>query len=100
VEPGSHRFEALTRSAVNVTIGTLMRGATHTEPEAAQAPVEVEADEPSLAWPEADPRWLLIPEPEDDSEAGRRDPAQAIEAFNRMLGQRQREAATEVGARR
>jgi hypothetical protein len=42
----------------------------------------------------------LIPEPEDDSEAGRRDPAQAIEAYNRMLGERQRESATEVGARR
>ena len=75
-----------------------MRGATHTEPEAAQAPVEVEADEPSLAWPEADPRWLLIPEPEDDSEAGRRDPVQAIEAFNRMLADRQRESPTEVRA--
>jgi hypothetical protein len=100
VEPGSHRFEALTRSALNVTIGTLMRGATHTEREAAQAPVEVEADEPSLAWPQADPRWLLIPEPEDDSEVERRNPAQAIEAFNRMLEDRQREPATEVGTRR
>ena len=77
-----------------------MRGATHTEREAAQAPVEVEADEPSLDWPEADPRWLLIPEPEDDSEAERRNPAQAIEAFNRMLEDRQREPATEVGTRR
>ena len=77
-----------------------MRGATHTEREAAQAPVEVEADEPLLAWPEADPRWLLIPEPEDDSEAERRNPAQAIEAFNRMLEDRQREPATEVGTRR
>ena len=83
-----------------MTIGTLMHGATHTEPEAAQAPVEVEGDEPSLAWPEADPRWLLIPETEDDSEAGRRDPVQAIEAFNRMLEDRQREPATEVGTRR
>jgi hypothetical protein len=77
-----------------------MRGATHTEPETGQAPVEDETDEPSLAWPEGDPRWLLIPEPEDDSEAERRNPAQAIEAFNRMLGERQRESATEVGARR
>jgi hypothetical protein len=77
-----------------------MRGATHTEPDAAQASVEDETDEPSLAWPEGDPRWLLIPEPEDDSEAERRNPAQAIEAFNRMLGERQRESATEVGARR
>jgi hypothetical protein len=77
-----------------------MRGATHTEPDATHASVEVEAAEPSLAWPEADPRWLLIPEPEDDSEAGRRDPAQAIEAFNRMLEGRQREPATEVGTRR
>ena len=85
---------------MNVTIGTLMRGATHSDPEAAQAPVEVEADESSLAWPEADPRWLLIPEPEDDSQAERRNPAQAIEAFNRMLGERQRESATEVGTRR
>jgi len=75
-----------------------MHGATHTEPEAAQAPVEVEGDEPSLAWPEADPRWLLIPETEDDSEAGRRDPVQAIEAFNRMLADRQRESPTEVRA--
>ena len=81
-----------------MTIGTLMHGATHTEPEAAQAPVEVEGDEPSLAWPEADPRWLLIPETEDDSEAGRRDPVQAIEAFNRMLADRQRESPTEVRA--
>lgn len=100
MEPGSHRFEALTRSAVNVTIGTLMRGATHTEPDAAQASVEDETDEPSLAWPEGDPRWLLIPEPEDDSEAERRNPAQAIEAFNRMLAERQRESATEVRVRR
>ena len=99
MEPGSHRFEALTRPALNVTLGTLTRGATHPAREAAQAPVEVEADEPSLAWPEADPRWLLIPEPEDDSEAGRRDPAQAIEAFNRMLEGRQLEPATEVGTR-
>jgi len=98
VEPGNHRFECLTRTALNVTIGTLMHGATHTEPEAAQAPVEVEGDEPSLAWPEADPRWLLIPETEDDSEAGRRDPVQAIEAFNRMLADRQRESPTEVRA--
>jgi len=85
---------------VNVTIGTLMRGATHTKPEAAQAPVEVEADEPSLAWPDGDPRWLLIPDIADSTEAERPDPAQAIEAFNRMLGDRQRESATEVGTRR
>ena len=80
-----------------------MRGATHTEPETGQAPVEDETNAPSLAWPEGDPRWLLIPEPSDssaDSEAGRRDPAQAIEAFNRMLGERERESATEVGTRR
>jgi hypothetical protein len=85
---------------VNVTIGTLMHGATHTEPETAQAAVEVETDETPLAWPEGDPRWLLIPEPEDDSGAERPDPVQAIEAFNRMLAERQRESATEVRARR
>jgi hypothetical protein len=88
---------------VNVTIGTLMQSATHTEPETAQAPVELEKDETSLAWPEGDPRWLLIPHASgssDDSEAEKPDPAQAIEAFNRMLAERQRESATEVGARR
>jgi hypothetical protein len=93
----------LTRSAVNVTIGTLMQGATHTEPETAQAPVDLQTDEPSLAWPESDPRWLLIPEfanSSDESEAERLDPAQAIEAFNRMLEDRQRESATEVRTRR
>ncbi len=88
---------------MNVTIGTLMHGATHTEPETAQAPVELETDETSLAWPEGDPRWLLIPHAagsSDDSEAEKPDPAQAIEAFNRMLEDRQREPATEVGTRR
>jgi len=80
-----------------------MRGATHTEPETGQAPVEDETDERSLAWPEGDPRWLLIPEPagsSDDSKGEKRDPVQAIEAFNRMLAERQRESATEVRVRR
>jgi hypothetical protein len=90
----------LTRSAVNVTIGTLMQSATRTEREAPQAPVEAEADEPSLTWPESDPRWLLISDLADSTEAERPDPAQAIKAFNRMLGDRQRESATEVGTRR
>lgn len=90
----------MTRSVANVTIATQMQSATHTEREAPQAPVEVEADEPSLAWPDGDPRWLLIPDIADSTEAERPDPAQAIEAFNRMLGDRQREPATEVGTRR
>lgn len=85
---------------MNVTIGTLMQSATRTEREAPQTPVEAEADEPSLAWPESDPRWLLISDLADSTEAERPDPAQAIEAFNRMLGDRQRESATEVGTRR
>lgn len=87
---------------MNVTIGTLMGSTTHTEPETAQAAVEVETDETPLAWPEGDPRWLLIPEPAgstDDSEAKKPDPVEAIEAFNRMLEDRQREPATEVRAR-
>jgi hypothetical protein len=45
----------------------------------------------------------LIPEPadsSDDSKGERRDPVQAIEAFNRMLAERQRESATEVRVRR
>jgi len=40
----------------------------------------------------------LIPDIADSTEAEGPDPAQAIEAFNRMLGERQRESATEVGA--
>jgi hypothetical protein len=85
---------------VSVTIGTLMQSATHTERQAPQAPVEPKADEPSLAWPESDPRWLLIPDLADSTEAERPDPAEAIEAFNRLLAERQRESATEVGAHR
>ena len=85
---------------MNVTIGTLMRSATRTEREVPEAPVEAEVDETSLAWPESDPRWLLIPDIADSTEAEGPDSAQAIEAFNRMLGDRQREPATEVGTRR
>ena len=92
------RSRALTRSLDNVTIATPMRSATHTERQVPQAPVEPEANEPTLAWPESDPRWLLLPA--SDSEAERPDPAEAIEAFNRMLGERQRESTTEVDARR
>ncbi len=83
-----------------MTIGTLMQSATDTEREAPEARVEPEADEPSLAWPESDPRWLLIPDFANTTEVERPDPAEAIEAFNRMLGERQRESATEVDARR
>lgn len=71
-----------------------MQSRTQVEP-APQPPGDA-TEETLLAWPEGDPRWLFIPEPEgssDDSEAQSRDPTEAIEAFNRVLEERQRESA-------